>query len=496
MKVPQQWIPNKVCLACQVCCRFPSPESDMLPRFTKKEIEKLPQSHPVHFSSLKDYAPEAPETVLHPATKPYPGATESQCACLFFEPKTQACAIYADRPLDCQLYPFLLTYSPTGKRIFLSIDTQCPFVQEPEHRTSLMQYAEFLRDFLEQKEIAAEVSNYPGLIGKENETVFPQYPLSGLTEKLFREMLFGGPPSPALGFRGLTLKDRQIVEQSFPECRDFADHAFAPLYVFSDLIRFYWKKEDGVLWIVAEQGNRFFLPAPPAAKETTSAHLKEGFRLLSLLNPPGAPLRIEGLSEKQLSLAVGLGCECYPKYPEYLYRREDLAGLSGNPYKSKRALCNTFSKKYDFTYAPYQKKDFWDCFHLFKKWQSRKLISGAEDAYAQYLLEDALFVHRRALLEAEDMGLEGRLIKTGGEIKGYTFGYALDKTTWCILLEIADLEVKGLAQYLFREFCREKKEFELVSAMDDSGLERLRRVKESYRPLFKRTPYVAVAEGI
>ena len=477
MDALKQLIPSEVCLKCQVCCRFPTPESDMFPVFMKEEASRLSSVHQ-SLLALKD-------GVSRPVASPYHGVNGQECACPFFNPVTQACAIYPDRPLDCQLYPFVLIFGQTKKRILLGLDVQCPFVQDASNEEALLGYGEYVRQFLEEKETVEVAARNPGLIGNPGETIFPFSPLAGLTEKFCRSTLFGDLPLPSFGLTSLTLKDRA----QFPE------EAFVPMIAFQDLLHFYWKKEGKVLLIVALQGNHFFMPIPPVATRLTPELLIKSFDLLDALNEKRAPSRIEGLSEENLPLAKELGCILYPKSPEYLYRRTDLVELAGNAYKSKRSLCNYFVKHYPFTFGPYQRKDFLECLSLFKRWQEKR-EKKTKDSYELALLEDAAFVHRRILLYAEALGVEGKVVRVGGETKGYTFGYPSGHDTWSVFLEIADPDVKGLAQFLFREFCREKKEFPFISAMDDSDLERLRRVKESYRPSFKKIPYVAARKPI
>jgi hypothetical protein len=81
------------------------------------------------------------------------------------------------------------------------------------------------------------------------------------------------------------------------------------------------------------------------------------------------------------------------------------------------------------------------------------------------------------------LNIIGRIVKIGGRIKAFTFGFALNKDTFCILYEITDLSVKGLAQFIFRQFCRQMEGYKYINIMDDSGLENLRKVKLSYRPV-------------
>jgi len=62
----------------------------------------------------------------------------------------------------------------------------------------------------------------------------------------------------------------------------------------------------------------------------------------------------------------------------------------------------------------------------------------------------------------------------------FTFGFKLNKDTFCILYEITDLSIKGLSQFIFRQFCSELKNHRYINIMDDSGLVNLKRVKLSY----------------
>ena len=90
--------------------------------------------------------------------------------------------------------------------------------------------------------------------------------------------------------------------------------------------------------------------------------------------------------------------------------------------------------------------------------------------------------HRVALHDAAELGLLGLVVEVEGRLAAYTLGYPLSDAVFCILFEIADRDVRGLAQYIFREFCQSLARFEFINAMDDSGLEGLQRAKQSYHP--------------
>jgi hypothetical protein len=89
------------------------------------------------------------------------------------------------------------------------------------------------------------------------------------------------------------------------------------------------------------------------------------------------------------------------------------------------------------------------------------------------------------------------VIRKNGRLCGYTFGYWLDKTTWCVLLEVADRTVPGLAQYLFRETCRTARAngAEYINTLDDAGLVGLRKSKLAYHPLAGSQSFVCSEAG-
>ncbi len=95
--------------------------------------------------------------------------------------------------------------------------------------------------------------------------------------------------------------------------------------------------------------------------------------------------------------------------------------------------------------------------------------------------------HREVINNHESLGITGRVVKIDDRIEGYIFGFESNKDIFCILLEIADPGINGLAQFIFREFCKEMNGYTYINALGDSGLENLRNVKLSYRP-FRLVP--------
>ena len=76
-------------------------------------------------------------------------------------------------------------------------------------------------------------------------------------------------------------------------------------------------------------------------------------------------------------------------------------------------------------------------------------------------------------------------------MRGFTFGEYVGRDQSSITIEKTDLTVKGLAQFIFSEFCRTCwSDRPLVNVGDDWGLETLAWTKMSYRPVKLLQKYV------
>ncbi|MDD5565943.1 MAG: YkgJ family cysteine cluster protein [Candidatus Omnitrophica bacterium] len=118
----KQFVPQKICLSCQGCCRFAEAKSVWSVRLLKEEKKRL---------RLAAY-----DLPLIPASahQPY--------VCVFFMPCKNKCLEYATRPFECRLYPFLL--NRFGNKVVLAVDTHCPFVQKTIHSKKFSSYAAYL----------------------------------------------------------------------------------------------------------------------------------------------------------------------------------------------------------------------------------------------------------------------------------------------------------------------------------------------------------------
>lgn len=486
-----QLIPSSRCMSCDVCCRFPEKDSALAPYFTAKEIRQaigrgIP---PERFSN--DQGGRI-ELMPHPNGEGY--------ICPAFDPASNGCRIYNDRPLDCQLFPLALMWDPSKSTVLLGYDRKCPFIAETLFEAGPFEYGRSMAARFESNEMIKTLGAHPGWVGAFQEDVMILTPLLRLSEVLTgRKSADRTRPSPeALGLTPLTDADRPLFESAMSRTgTELSSYAWPPLMVWRDFFKYYWTVLDQRFCLFAQYVDGLFMPLPPLGRTPSEAAVRQCFDRMNAINAGPAVSRIENLDAEQLPFFEAMGLAVKPKEREYLYDREALVRLAGDRYKAKRWACNRFAREHREKHVrleTYRLSDRDECLKLFGHWKNQRAARiGPDDSpdEDQMILEDAATAHRRALEDFMALGLTGRVLRLDGKIVGYTFGYPLRSDIFCVLLEVADREITGLPAHLFREFCRELSGYATIHAMDDSGLDRLRAAKLSYHPSKILTSYIA-----
>ncbi|MGH7231423.1 MAG: phosphatidylglycerol lysyltransferase domain-containing protein [Nitrospiraceae bacterium] len=518
-----QVVPSRVCLTCEVCCRFPEPDSFLRPYFTAEEIQRgiARGLDPSHFPATDG---SRINVVPNPLGDGY--------VCAAFDPSTSECRIYDARPLDCQIYPLAVMWSADGREVVLGWDTKCPFLSEgskgrgakgnreegkgQEARgksedgggrgvrgeeleglspdSTLEAYAARILDLIEQATMVETFVKNPRLIGRFQDDVVILHPLPRLTERMRHKREWRGArreedtflvSAPMLlPLRALTFADRLRLERAAATIEtSLSAYAFAPHMIWRKQFRYTRCEIAGHFCLFAEYADGMYMPLPPLGPGPYAEPLAQAFTLMRDRNCGSAVARVENIPDELRAACEALGYRVTPKDPDYLYRATDLAALAGDRYKSQRAAYNQLVRTHHVDYAPYHDRDRDACLELYRRWAAQQEARGL-DPVALHMLGDAAFAHRDALTSYLELGLVGRVVRVDGAIGAYTFGYARSQTVWCVLLEVADRSIRGLAQFIFRESCREAAEqgFGFINAMDDSGLERLRWSKHAYHP--------------
>jgi len=289
----------------------------------------------------------------------------------------------------------------------------------------------------------------------------------------------------------LTLKDRKLFNRYLNLTRhELSVYSFANLYIWKNLYQLKWLKIKGSLCVFFLDKTGCFMNLPPLAKKLDPRSVAGAFKIMDSFNKNPAVSRIENIEAEDINFYNELGLVCPEKSVDYICSRDQLAGLSGDKFKPKRASYNYFLKNYCAEYLSYSPGDKTACLDLYSFWQQTRALKCQDKAYLG-MMEDSFLCLKNFLQDYEKLGCIGRVVKIDNQIKGLSFGYRLNRDTFCILYEITDLTVKGLAQFIFRRFCAELKDFRYINIMDDSGLENLKRVKLSYAPVKLTPAYIA-----
>ena len=147
----KQFVPQEVCLKCLGCCRFAKADSVWSPCLLEEEIQDfLDKKIPPAAISLER------KILLVPNPK------EEGYLCPFLELSGNKCKIYSFRPLECQLYPFLINLR-RGK-ILLTIDLNCPYAKENLNTKECKEYIEYLTSYLNSPEQLELLKDNPQIL--------------------------------------------------------------------------------------------------------------------------------------------------------------------------------------------------------------------------------------------------------------------------------------------------------------------------------------------
>jgi len=396
--------------------------------------------------------------------------------CPAFRPEFNDCAVYAERPLDCRLYPFMLTYDKQGRKVFLGLDTYCPVIATHEGSRKLGDCVEEVVDLLDG-ELLAEVVASRGMVGEWKEHVHPLRELPGLTRALCRS---------DLGLARLTLTARDELQHFFAAQEgSLSYHALAPIYVWSGIFEIWWRIAGERLLIFAEAEGDCFLIAPPLGRGDIAGPAEEALATMRQLNPDAPSPRIQDADHAIAAQLCDHGWKIRESCVEYVYNRSELAALHGSRFKEKRHLCNRFEREQEWSWRPFQPDDLPAAIALYRTWLANRRAVHAEPFYVAQA-EASFRSMIRALCAADELDLVARVLmleEPTPRCAGFTIACPLhDGRSFHVLFEISDLTINGAAQFMYRQLCRELSAFELVNAGSASALPNLQRVKESYHP--------------
>ena len=298
-----------------------------------------------------------------------------------------------------------------------------------------------------------------------------------------------------MGFQSLSLADQGLFQKFLSlEAHELSVYSFVNIYIWRSLFDIQWKIIDENLCVFFQDQTGCFLYLPPFGQKLSPKAAKDAFKVMDKRNKNRAVSRLENIEEKDVAALKDLGYRISSKPGEYLCSRKALAGLRGDNFKAKRACVNYFCKHYEYRYLEFSPRLKKDCLRLYELWARERSLGNSDSLYTG-MLKDGLVCLQGLFADYAKLGLVARVVEVNGSIKAFTAGFKISPETFCVLYEFADLSVKGLSQYIFRMFCQELEGFKYINIMDDSGLDNLRIVKESYRPLRLISAFIADREN-
>jgi ribosomal protein S18 acetylase RimI-like enzyme len=350
-------------------------------------------------------------------------------------------------------------------------------------------------------------------------------------------------PFSGWGLRSVELADRAVLDPYFTSLAEpLSDYTFSQLFTWRNSLRILWKMIDGHLCVFANGTGDLTLLLPPIGDTHSDRALKGAYELMDDYNVRhGVPhrSRVEYASEELLARFDHTGMQARPMGADYLYDVNRMIDLAGGDLASKRQAKNRFIRNYPFRVEAYSRdRHLADCMQLLDTWKihqdaqhleepdSNALKRAKESVATALCLETAEVLGLKGMVvyvkegEGSGFGIQGSEVKNpsspsslnpdsrtlnsdGYSLRAFTFGEALGTNQSSITIEKTDLSVKGLAQFIFSDFCqRHWAHLPLVNVGDDWGLESLAWTKQSYRPVkmlrkfvLRREPAVVSATG-
>ena len=297
------------------------------------------------------------------------------------------------------------------------------------------------------------------------------------------------------GLSPIELADRPTFDAHFRTLRrPLSDYTFAQFYTWRNSLHLAWKIIDDHLCAFANGSGDLTLLMPPIGTGNGGGDraLRRAFELMDQYNADhGVPdrSRIEYVSDELLERFDRVPLMISPMSADYIYDTQRMIDLAGGDLASKRQAKSRFLRLYPHRVESYDAGRHLDgCLALLGQWRSHQDAGGdCGIAAAKRTKETA--ATELALRSVESLGLSGKVVYVtdplaGESLRAFTLGEPLGDDASSILIEKTDLSIKGLAQFIFSDFCQSHWAARpRVNVGDDWGLESLAWTKMSYRPV-------------
>ncbi|MDR0743184.1 MAG: phosphatidylglycerol lysyltransferase domain-containing protein [Tannerella sp.] len=288
-----------------------------------------------------------------------------------------------------------------------------------------------------------------------------------------------------LSFKPITVEDKETIraftlQGDLPNC----DYAFANMCSWSFLYESKYAVMDGFLFVrfyVEEKGRKHLAYMFPAGNGDLKAAIERleqdaeemEYTLLILGVTPDSKNKMNALFPDSFTYIMERD------YFDYIYLREDLVALKGKKFQPKRNHINKFKKRYEYTYLPVTPDVVCQCMEVERIWCK----ANPEGKDRQDLAHESISM-TFAMQHFEELGLTGGAILVEGKIIAFTYGSPINRRTFGIHVEKADVRYEGVFSVINQEFAsRIPPQYTYINREEDLGIAGLRKSKLSYNPV-------------
>ncbi|MCL1791817.1 MAG: phosphatidylglycerol lysyltransferase domain-containing protein [Peptococcaceae bacterium] len=296
-----------------------------------------------------------------------------------------------------------------------------------------------------------------------------------------------------ISFQDITMIARDEIEAwTAPWALRSSESNFSNLFIWQPFCQTSYAFVDNVLLIRfhCRRDEEFLLPPLPAAPNHPYHHAlslaleyfsTRGKRFIMRGITPEFRERMEKTMPGRFLFTRERDCD------DYVYSADKLASLRGNKYHAKRNHINKFHSLYSYEYEPYNvSRHAEECLQLNTLWHQNK------NDETQELMTRDHDAAQRCLLYADQLNMQGAVIRINGEVQAYTMGNQISPDTALIHMEKANAQYHGIYPLINQLFVQNTfSHLTYINREEDLGLEGLRKAKLSYHPEFLIEKYKA-----
>ena len=262
----------------------------------------------------------------------------------------------------------------------------------------------------------------------------------------------------------ISLSDKPLFDKAFGNMQPkISEFTFTNLFLWGSAKKYEISRFFGHI-LVREKEGIYFSPIGPNPAEAIKRFL-EGNDASFVRVPQDVAGKLAGLSVKEDRSQF-----------DYVYRCRDLAQLKGARYYPKRSFADK-AMEYGVKIVETEKLSTEECERLQKTWYKARQDGDDKSLDQENMAIKLLFDNREKLC----INCVGAVIDE--KLVAFAAGEPLNKNTFVVHFEKADIRYRGLYQLINREFSRKVPDrYKYINREQDLGIPGLRKAKKSYYP--------------